>query len=58
MFYRGEYNLLMTAFVLARLNGYSTTYFENVSIVNRIYLKPPFDAGNGWVLMMYEEEEE
>ena len=40
-------NLLITALVFAHLNGYKTTYFENASIVDRIYLKPPFDAGNG-----------
>ena len=41
------FNLLMTAFVLARLKGYNTTYLEKASMVDKIYLKPPFDAGNG-----------
>ena len=40
-------NFLLMAFVLARFNGYNTTYFENASMVEKIYLKPPFDAGNG-----------
>ena len=40
-------NLFMTAFVLARLNGYKTTYLEKASMVDKMYLNPPFDAGNG-----------
>ena len=40
-------NLFTTALVLARLNGYKTTYLENPSMVDKMYLNPPFDAGNG-----------
>ena len=40
-------NLLITALVFARLSGYKITYFEKASIVDKINLKSPFDAGNG-----------
>ena len=39
------FNLFMTAFVLARLSGYNTTYLEKASMVDKIYLNPPFEAG-------------
>ena len=48
--YFGKWSLdkfLMTALVFACLNGYKTTHFEKASIVDKIYLKPSFDAGNG-----------
>ena len=32
------FNLFMTAFVLARLSGYNTTYLEKASMVDKIYI--------------------